>query len=95
MAHQPILEAAELNEDDLARARQLVQEIEGSLRELADVTDRAHEGDTAAHARSVLFRSGSLAAEDRGGSVVVTYSDEQHHCIKVYEDPPGICRPCH
>jgi hypothetical protein len=83
MATEP-LEPVQLDGERLGQMRQLVRDAEGSLREIAEIVRHTLRGESS-HSRvkhaKFIFDNLRVVIEDGDG-------------CGVYEDPPGVCRPC-
>lgn len=85
MSTQPRLQPVRLEGEELEHMRKILHGAEGHLREIAEVvfgklhTNR-HSRKRLKHAK-FIFDNVRVVIEDEDG-------------CGVYEDPPGICRPC-
>ena len=84
--------SAQLEGGELTKAQDAASEIEAQLRALAEIVDEALPTDSNA-ADNLAFAIVQLVGPTDSYFKVV-YSDENGNCIKVWEDPPGVCRPC-
>ena len=88
----------QLTGDDLARARSQVEDAQEAIlkaqkafKQLGSLV-KSQLGDS----RVPMTAEVAPRAEEAndGGSVKVTYYGDDGRCLYVWEDPPGICRPC-
>jgi hypothetical protein len=95
-------EGIPLQAEDRLRAMRLSEEITSRLMELALITARTLGKEVRSPSRLTFtqnFESASLALQTRASAedfaeVTVIQLDDAGNCVGVYENPPGICRPC-
>ena len=95
-------EGMPLQAEDRARATRLSEEITSRLMELALITARTLGKDARSTSRLTFtqtFGIASSAARTQArpedfAEVTVIQLDDAGNCVGVYENPPGICRPC-
>ncbi len=74
---------------DLDEMKKLARVAEDSFRAAEAIVGKALNRDAGRKGRD--FRATFIRAE---GSITIVLVDENGNCQGVYEDPPGICRPC-
>ena len=83
--HEPI----HLSGSELQRTREAVGVAMKNLKHVADaVLEKLGRG------KLPLGRKGiaTIVIKPRNDKIILV--DDDGHCVGVYEDPPGVCRPC-
>jgi hypothetical protein len=89
----------QLTGEDLARAQGLVEDAQAAVAKAQEafaklgILVRGKLGDSRV-AMTAVVAPRDEEASDAAPSFKATYYDEEGHCLYVWEDPPGVCRPC-
>lgn len=75
---------------DQERMRKLADEVEARFKEMAEVVRRILNPYQQQQATEELGEVRAFFSKEPK----ITLLDSNGNCIGVYEDPPGICRPC-
>ncbi|WP_145986761.1 hypothetical protein [Burkholderia sp. MSMB617WGS] len=81
----------ELPGADLERIRKLTEVIDGPLHEIAKIVNLNIGNGQSQHAGK---HRGEIVTYMKTGHVKIVIKDGNGGCAGVWEDPPGICRPC-
>jgi hypothetical protein len=90
--------AVQLKEEERLRTARLHEEITSRLVELSLITARTLGKEAPSLSQLRLeqrFHTGEgEPSHSQSVFIKVTQLDSKGNCVGVYEDPPGICRPC-